>query len=358
MRSEHLLIIRFSAIGDVAMMVPVVASLASQYPHLRITVLSRPFARVFFEHLAPNVSFMGADINKDYRGILGLNNLFRRLSGKRFTAVADFHDVLRTKYLRLKFWFDHIPTAHINKHREGKKALTAKHNKRFEQQPTSFQNYADVLKELGYPVQLTFKSLFEGTNSQLNTLPNSIVEAVNKAQVNIGIAPFAAHQGKIYPLEKMQAVIDELESKIENLQIYLFGGGEQEKQQIAKMVQQYRHCISVPEHLKGFQQELILMNELDAMISMDSSNMHLASLVATPVVSVWGATHRFAGFMGWNQKPEHAVEHSIACRPCSIYGNKPCYRGDFACMQSIEPQQITQKVMAIINAQQSKETNN
>ena len=103
---------------------------------------------------------MGADINKDYRGILGLNNLFRRLSGKRFTAVADFHDVLRTKYLRLKFWFDHIPTAHINKHREGKKALTAKHNKRFEQQPTSFQNYADVLKELGYPVQLTFKSLF------------------------------------------------------------------------------------------------------------------------------------------------------------------------------------------------------
>ena len=100
------------------------------------------------------------------------------------------------------------------------------------------------------------------------------------------------------------------------------------------------------------------MNELDAMISMDSSNMHLASLVATPVVSVWGATHRFAGFMGWNQKPEHVVEHSIACRPCSIYGNKPCYRGDFACMQSIEPHQITQKVMAIINAQQGKETNN
>ena len=211
---------------------------------------------------------------------------------------------------------------------------------------------------MGYPVQLTFKSLFEGTTSQLNTLPNSIVEAVNKAQINIGIAPFAAHQGKIYPLEKMQEVINELENNIENLQIYLFGGGEQETKQIATMVQQHRHCISVPEHLKGFQQELILMNELDAMISMDSSNMHLASLVATPVVSVWGATHPFAGFMGWNQKQEYVVDHSMACRPCSIYGNKPCYRGDFACMQNIDPQQITQKVMAIINAQQGKETNN
>ena len=55
--------------GDVAMMVPVVSSLAHQYPHLRITVLSRPFARTFFEGLAPNVGFMGADLKNEYRGL-------------------------------------------------------------------------------------------------------------------------------------------------------------------------------------------------------------------------------------------------------------------------------------------------
>ena len=45
MRKEHILVIRFSAMGDVAMVVPVVYSLAKQYPHVRITVLSRAFAR-------------------------------------------------------------------------------------------------------------------------------------------------------------------------------------------------------------------------------------------------------------------------------------------------------------------------
>ena len=98
MKTEHLLIIRFSAMGDVAMTVPVVSSLARQYPNIRITVLSKPFARAFFDGLAPNVSFMGADIKGEYRGVKGLNALYRRLSAKHFTAIADLHDTLRSKY--------------------------------------------------------------------------------------------------------------------------------------------------------------------------------------------------------------------------------------------------------------------
>lgn len=348
MRSEHLLIVRFSALGDVAMSVPVVASLALQYPDLRITVLSQPYARVFFEHLPGNVSFMGADIKRDYRGILGLNNLYRRLSGKRFTAVADFHDVLRTKYLRLKFGLDHIPTAHIDKHRKGRKALTARQNKCLVQQPTAFENYREVLSKLGYPIEWHFRSIFSPEENPATALPEAFIEHFKTGQTHIGIAPFAAHREKIYPLEKMEKVIDLLATDIPQLQIYLFGGGEQESRTIAEMVQRHPHCISVPQHLKGFAQELALMSLLDAMLTMDSSNMHLASLTATPVVSIWGATHPFAGFMGWNQAPEHAVGIEMACRPCSIFGNQACYRGDFACMQGIEPEVIVNKIKQIL----------
>ena len=60
---------RFSALGYVAMLVPVVSSLARQYPDLRITVLSRPFARTFFEEMAPNVGFMEADLKGEYHGV-------------------------------------------------------------------------------------------------------------------------------------------------------------------------------------------------------------------------------------------------------------------------------------------------
>ena len=114
MKKEHILVIRFSAMGDVAMVVPVVWSLAHQYPDIRITVLSRTFARPLFEDLTPNVGFMAADLKHEYRGIKGLNALYRRLAAKQFTAVADLHSVLRSEYLRMRFNMGRYRVAHIN----------------------------------------------------------------------------------------------------------------------------------------------------------------------------------------------------------------------------------------------------
>ena len=111
--------------GDVAMMVPVVSSLAHQYPHLRITVLSRPFARTFFEGLAPNVGFMGADLKNEYRGLKGLNALYRRLVAKNFTAIADMHNILRSSYLRMRFNLGRYRVEHIDKHRRCSEARPA-----------------------------------------------------------------------------------------------------------------------------------------------------------------------------------------------------------------------------------------
>ena len=142
MKQDHILIMRFSALGDVAMLVPVVHALAVQYPHLRITVLSRTVARPLFEGLGHNVGFMDADLNDGHGGLPGLNALYRRLKAKHFTAVADMHDVLRSKYLRMRFRIDRFRVAHIDKHRAGKRHLTAKNNKQLVQQPTSFDNYA------------------------------------------------------------------------------------------------------------------------------------------------------------------------------------------------------------------------
>ena len=91
------------------------------------------------------------------------------------------------------------------------------------------------------------------------------------------------------------------------------------------------------------------MRQLDVMVSMDSANMHLASLVGTPVVSVWGATHPYAGFMGFGQKEENAIQLDMPCRPCSIYGNKPCHRGDYACLRDIAPARIINKVEQLLD---------
>lgn len=332
--------------GDVAMTVPVVYSLAMQYPHLRITVLSKPFARAFYEDLAPNVGFMEASTD-EMGNIKGLNELYRRLTAKKFTAIADFHDVLRSKYLRLRFNVDQFRVEHIDKHRKGKRMLVSQQAKQLVQQPTSFQNYADVLARLGYHVTLNFKSLFGPEGGDLSQLGTAIGTKEADTQW-IGIAPFAAHRGKVYPMAHMRRVIELLTQGHAARRLFLFGGGSEERAMLDDIHSANPQCVNASAMLNGLSQELILMSHLDVMLSMDSANMHLASLVGTPVVSVWGATHPYAGFMGWNQSADSAVQVDLPCRPCSIYGNRPCLRGDYACMNNIRPEDIVRKIEAVM----------
>lgn len=348
MRTEHILIIRFSALGDVAMTVPVIDSLARQYPDVRITMLSRPFARPFFEYMPQNVGFMEADLKNEYYGVKGLNALYRRLTAKNFTAIADFHSVLRSDYLRMRFNIDRYKVSHIDKHRSERKLLVSQSGKRLSPLPTSFDNYVDVLARLGYPVKIDFRSIFPPEGGDMNRLPASFNIAKAPGEKWIGIAPFAAHEGKIYPLGLMEKAVRQIINRHPGCRLFLFGGGEKETAALNEWSAKFDRCVNASALLGGIGSELILMSHLDVMISMDSANMHMASIVGTPVVSVWGATHPYAGFMGWGQGMDNVVQADMPCRPCSIFGNKPCLRGDFMCMKSIPPEEIVARVDLVL----------
>ena len=160
----------------------------------------------------------------------------------------------------------------------------------------------------------------------------AIIGPKSSFQKWIGIAPFAAHKGKIYPPQLMEQVIAQLIQKQPNARIFLFGQGELEEEYFKQWCDQYQQCLYVGK-----------------MLSMDSANMHLASLTAIPVVSIWGATHPMAGFLGYHQSQENAIQVDLDCRPCSIFGNKPCKRGDYACLNNIPPERIVERITSIIN---------
>lgn len=356
MTEPHILIIRFSALGDVAMLVPVVHSLAVQYPHARITVVSRPFAAAFFSTLDSNVSFKAVDL-KQYKGLGGLSRLYSQLRALAPTHIADCHGVMRTLYLRLRFRLGgSCKVACIDKHRKEKRGLTATKGKKMCQLPTSFSNYADVLAALGFPVKLSFESLYESRKAPVELLPENL-SVKPQGEKWIGLAPFATHPGKIYPIKKMERVVELLLERNPKSRIFLFHGRGAEAEQMtlwekrfsgvteAEPLPKDRRVQSASSQLGGIDKELVLMSELDVMVSMDSSNMHLASLVSCPVVSVWGATHRFAGFLGWNQDPQNCVQlEGLECRPCSVYGNRPCVHGDYRCLESITPEAVVEKI--------------
>lgn len=342
MKIEHILVIRFSAMGDVAMTVPVVYSAAKQYPNVRFTVLSKPYAKVFFEDLAPNIGFMEADINDEYHGIKGLNTLYRRLTAKNFSGIADLHNVLRSVFLRIRFNMGRFKVSHVDKQRSSRRELISAKNKVLKPLPAMFSNYAKVFENLGYPVKLEFDSIFLNRDIHSYPLPREIGDHPEKTAW-IGIAPFAKHKGKTYPLPLMEKVIKQLNEKHPTVRIFLFGG-KTEWKKLNAIAEGYDNCINASALLKDLKEELVLMSRLNLMVTMDSANMHLASLVGTKVISIWGQTHPYAGFMGWNQTETNAVQVDLPCRPCSIFGNKGCMRKDYACLNMIQPSMITSKI--------------
>ena len=362
--SVKILVIRFSAMGDVAMVQPVLKEFTAAHPQTELLVVSRDLFRPFFEGMN-KLSFHGIDPKGKHKGIFGLYRLFKELKAQNVTAVADLHNNLRSRILSTFFSLAGIRTVSLDKGRAEKKLLTRKTDKQLIPLALTVQRYTDVFKKLGYP--FTLKNTLQNSSPEtldpdilspeltdLLTAKQSATEQTATEQTTsaakwIGISPFAQHLQKVYPLHKLEEVL--LTLAAHGHQLFIFGGSAEEAQIAEDWASKHQNITSLVRQMK-LKEELKFISNLDLMLSMDSSGMHLASLKNIPVVSVWGATHPYAGFLGYGQSITDAVQTDLYCRPCSVYGNIPCYRGDFACMNNLAPQTVVAKVLDKLKASQ------
>lgn len=325
--------------GDVAMTVPVLEALRKAYPSLNITMLTRSFYEPFFASV-PDITIHNIDLGNYHRGVVGTWRLYRELKDKYdIDLIIDLNDKLYSKLLRRFFkFFSSVDSFHINKGRAEKKALTRQSKKEKHQLRSSVARYADVFIEAGFPIEVDMVLRKE----KRRNIPIVLGEKYTKW---IGIAPFAKHQGKIIPMETIEELIRLLAKSNPKDRIFIFGGGAQEKEAAEKLEDKFNNSTSLVGRIT-LTEELDLISNLDIMVSMDSSAMHMSSLVGTKVVSVWGATHHYAGFLGAGQSVDNIVEiEDLECRPCSVYGHKPCIKGTYECLKRIEAKQIHAKIL-------------
>lgn len=343
-KQQHILVIRLSAMGDVAMAATVLRIFVAQNTDVKITFLSKEFLRPLFADI-PNVDFYVADTKVKHKGIYGIYKLYKELKKLKFDALADLHNVLRSKILR--FFFFYLKSAKIDKGRLEKKALTRSKNKIFKQLKTSHERYADVFRELGFHVDLS-KPIFPKTKK---LLPEIIALTAQKSQkeIWIGIAPFAQYTTKMYPLNLMEKVISSL-NQHSNFKIFLFGGGENEIKILPDFETKFNHVISVAGKLK-LAQELVLISNLKVMLAMDSGNAHFAAMLGVNTITIWGNTHPFAGFSPFNQPKENCLLpdlNKFPKIPTSIYGNKKVEGYDNV-METISPEIVVKKIIDLTN---------
>ncbi len=337
---EHLLVIRVSAMGDVAMLPHAIRALKKAYPELKVTVATRKLFEPFFKGL--DVDFMFLNTDEEHGSLKGLVKFARLVKKSGIDAVADTHFVIRTIVVAglLRLWG--LKTAHIRKGRVEKwfrlgysrsNAVPLKH---------TVVRYCDVFRRLGFvfdnPEPITEKPAYA----------NPMGEKRGKW---VGFAPFSAHEGKTYPEDLCREVVALMSEHYERVFIHSGGGAEQEF--ALEMERKCPNVTSVFGKLK-LEGEMALIANLDCVVSMDSLVMHLCSLTATPVVSVWGATHPELGFLGYGCDEEGVLQEEMDCRPCSIYGNKPCKWGDVRCIRRITPQAIVERADYLIRKHEKR----
>ncbi len=330
---QTILVLRFSALGDVALTVPVIKAFLAANKDVSILMASEKNCAGLFSGI-DRVTFVGFDIKGEFKGFLGIFRIFNFLRKQyQFSMVADLHGVIRTHVLRILFEASRLKTEVINKGRIEKYALVRKENKIFRPLPHATERYADVFRRLGFKINLP-----QG-NDTLNTVDSK------ETVVKIGFAPFAKHAAKMYSLDQFKEIVQFFDRP--PYALYFFGGKGAERILLSDWERIFSRAVPMSA-TSSIAEELEIMREMQARVTMDSANMHLASLVNVPVISLWGPTHPYAGFYGFQQDPLNAVQVNLGCRPCSVFGNTSCWRGDHACMQQITPSMVEEKLLKVL----------
>ena len=336
---KHIAVIRLSAMGDVAMTVPVILAFIKQYPEIKVTVVSRVFFKPIFYDI-PNVDFYTVYVHHRHKGLIGLFRLYKELRAIGVTDIADLHNVLRSKIIRTLFALSGKKTAFTDKGRADKKTLTENKSKQIYPLKTMFERHAETFQRLGYAINLNKPSFLLKED-----IPDIIIELVGEKQEQwIGIAPFAHYSSKIYPLDLMQNVVEKLSQKT-NTKILLLGGGKYEIEKLNILAEGLSNVYNLAGII-SFEKELHLISNLDLMVSMDSGNAHLAAMYGVKTITLWGATHPFAGFAPFNQPIENCLvsdREKYPFLPTSIYGNKKV-KGYEDAMRTILPESIVSLV--------------
>ena len=371
------LILRFSSMGDVAMTVPVLRCLEKKYPQNKFIYVTRPKFKPLFEEFE-NVEIFELDLKKRHKGLFGLFRLFLDLIKLRPSRVADLHSVLRTNILSFLFKIFLKKVCAIDKKRKERKALIRKENKIFKPLTPVHFLYQEVFNKLGFSIDLTKDHIFPAARfnpyiENLREIPlgmdNTPVDHKpyqNFFEKSVGIAPFAKHEAKMYPLDLMQKIVSYVQ---ENHNVFLFGFGKLEMETIDRWSNVFPNVYSrfdltvhfnkyfndvstglMTDEQANFSNDIAQISNLDLMISMDSANGHIAANYNVPVITLWGLTHPYTGFSTFNSDPKNQFcvdREKFPLVPNSIYGNK-MIKGYENAMRTISVEEVLGRVNEIL----------
>ncbi|PIE35768.1 lipopolysaccharide heptosyltransferase II [candidate division KSB3 bacterium] len=345
---HHILIIRFSSIGDIVLTTPVVRAVRRAFPQARVDFLTK---QAFTELLetSPHLDRVHA-YDRRYHA-QRLRQLGTSLRKNRYDLCIDLHNNLRSHLFR--FLIRPRKTVTYSK-QILRRTLLVK---------AGLNYYADIIQVPDRYLRPLAQFNIVGDSHGLELFPTEAhythVQAIfqqehlDEEEPAIGLGPVASFPLKQWPIEKFVA-LGKLLAHQHQARIIIFGGPHDRDigETIAKQLP--NAPIVLCGHVSLLESAAAL-TRCAVFIGNDTGTVHIATAMQTPVVVVFGPTSEELGFYPYHAPQSQVICASLPCRPCTHTGKGKCKISDVhACMQRISVEEAQEAVSNMLPAEQSK----
>lgn len=340
----HILLVRFSSMGDVVLQTATVNWLRSLFGNeLTLTfVTSQEFVSLVQGHPGIN-HVVGFDRRKGekWKDLLAKLDALDEL--KPFDLILDLHATLRSFRLKLSYWT--IPALTVDKRRWERFLLT-----RLQRVTKPLMRRLE--KTLGLEPQVEriindFDTIFGGTkgiravaeyrqgpHDELTSL--SELPAYPIASSYIVLAPSASFEPKRWPVQSFVQLARELLEK-SSLTLVILAGPDDKFCSVFDEIGSPRVL-----NLQGktsLKESMSVLAGAKLCIGNDSGMNHIAEAYGVPCVTIFGPTDPLFGFAPHGEASTY-LSKDLHCKPCSTTGKKPCSQERLFCMEGISVDEV------------------
>ncbi len=314
---QRILVIRYSALGDVVLATSVMEPLRRRFPGARIEWVTSPALAPLLEGL-PGIA---AVHRLGKRGGHGPLALARRLRG-RFDLAIDLQEKVKSRLLALAAAPRRL---HFHRRTFGQALWALVGRDRPVTRAHATRLYAEVLAPLG--VEAPGRPEL-AVGERARALAREALAGARRPLV--GIAPGATWATKRWAPERFAAVADALHAAGHGL-VLVAGPGD------AVAATAFRAALHAPldADLTSLPVDVLAgaLGELKLLVACDSGPVHLATALGVPTLALFGPTST----VRWAPAPPgRALSLGLPCQPCSNHGGERCPLGHHDCLRRLE----------------------
>jgi heptosyltransferase-2 len=322
--SPDVLVVRFSAIGDILLTTPLLRAIRTRHPGARIAVLTKePYVPLLSHN--PHVNEV-LSVAPD-EGILAIAE---RIRGVRYSHLLDLHGNLRSHALRR---LAPGPWRSYDKRTLQRTLLiTTKRDGYGDVVPVA-ERYFEAAKELEVDPDGGPPDFFISEEADCRAAERLAALGLGRERPIVALAPGAAHATKRWPVEHWVELIARITPTGADIAVL---GGPDDAEAAGEIARAAGGSVGSLAGALGLQETGAVIRRAELLISGDTGVMHMATGVGTPVVALFGPTVRQFGFFPY-RSPAEVVELDLPCRPCSAHGTRRCPLGHHHCMRQMAP---------------------